>query len=154
MTPVTSATPVRTTSRRRIARSAATASSAPPERRATATASASSEAWAGGTSRSSDSNSAAVVGARSMRAPSSRPEASTSANRSAAPAESRSILRYQWVLPSSSEIRRNDSSPASGSAASANIPSMAGSRVRWIAARRLTPPVSASMCRSAPAGSR
>ena len=41
---------------------------------------------------------------------------------------------------------------ASGSAASANQPSIAGSSVCWIAARRDTPSVRASRCRSAVAG--
>ncbi len=77
-----------------------------------------------------------------------------SATRSAAAPSSRSILRYQWVLPSSSLMRRKLSSPASGSAPSANQPSITGSSWRWMAARRLTPEVSAAMCRIAPAGSR
>ena len=56
--------------------------------------------------------------------------------------------------PRSSLTRRNPSRPASGSGASANHPSITGSSVRWIAARRLTPEVRASMWFSAPAGSR
>ena len=47
--------------------------------------------------------------------------------------------RYQCVEPSSSLILRKASSPASGSASSANQPSMTGSSVRWMAARRLMP---------------
>ncbi len=61
--------------------------------------------------------------------------------------------RYQGVRPSASETWRKLSSPASGSAESANQPSSTGSRVRWIAALRLTPEASALMCRSAAAGS-
>ena len=57
-------------------------------------------------------------------------------------------------MPSYSLTLRKASRPASGSASSANQPSITGSSVRWIAARRLTPVVSASRCRSAPAGSR
>ncbi len=58
------------------------------------------------------------------------------------------------MVPSSSLTRRKASSPASGSASSANQPSITGSSVRWIAARRVTPAVSDSRCRIAPAGSR
>ncbi len=52
-----------------------------------------------------------------------------------------------------SETWRKASSPASGSAASANQPSIAGSSVCWIAARRETPSVSACSWRRATAGS-
>ena len=73
--------------------------------------------------------------------------------RSATAVSSRSRRRYHGVVPSLSLTCRNPSSPASGSGASANQPSMTGSSVRWIAARRDTPVVSAAMCRSAPSGS-
>ena len=43
------------------------------------------------------------------------------------------------MCPARRETRRKASSPASGSGASANQPSITGSSVRWIAARRLTP---------------
>jgi len=76
------------------------------------------------------------------------------AMRSAALVSSRSSRRNHGVSPRASLTWRNASSPASGSAASANQPSSTGSSVRWIAARRRSPEVSASMCRSAPAGSR
>ena len=48
---------------------------------------------------------------------------------------------------------RKASSPASGSGDSANHPSIAGSNAFWIDDRRDTPSDSASMCRSAEAGS-
>ena len=91
---------------------------------------------------------------RTRRSAAYRLRARTRARRSADEPSSRSILRYQWVVPSSSLTRRKASSPASGSASSANQPSITGSRVRWIAARRVTPEVSASRWRIAPAGSR
>ena len=56
---------------------------------------------------------------------------------------SRSSRRYQGDSPSASLTWRNASSPASGWAASANQPSITGSSVRWIAALRETPAVSA-----------
>ena len=80
-----------------------------------------------------------LSGERTSRSAAYRLRARQCASRSAARPSSRSILRYQCVVPSSSETRRKDSSPASGSASSANHPSMTGSRVRWMAARRLTP---------------
>lgn len=66
---------------------------------------------------------------------------------------SRSSRRYQGVLPRASETLRKLSSPASGSAESANQASSTGSRVRWMAALRVTPEASASRCRSAATGS-
>ena len=78
---------------------------------------------------------------------------STCASRSAAAPESRRSLRYQCVVPIVSESLRKDSSPESGSGPWANQPSMTGSSWRWIAARRDSPSVRASMCRSAPSGS-
>src|SRR5690606_41537326 len=64
------------------------------------------------------------------------------------------LFPYTTLFRSSLSLTcRNPSSPASGSGASANQPSMTGSSVRWIAARRDTPVVSAAMCRSAPSGS-
>ena len=56
--------------------------------------------------------------------------------------------------PRFSLTRRKASKPASGSASAANQPSMTGSRVRWMAARRETPVVSDSRWRIAPTGSR
>ncbi len=66
---------------------------------------------------------------------------------------SRSVARYHGVAPSDSLIRRKPNSPASGSGASANQSSIAGSSVRWMFAVRLTPAVSASRWRSAAWGS-
>ena len=57
------------------------------------------------------------------------------------------------MSPSDSLIRRKPNSPASGSGASANQSSMAGSSARWIRAVRVTPLVSASRWRSAACGS-
>ncbi len=57
------------------------------------------------------------------------------------------------MLPSASDSLRKASRLASGSGASPNQLRNAGSRVRWIAARRLRPEVSASIFASAPAGS-
>ena len=57
------------------------------------------------------------------------------------------------VLPSASEIRRKPNSPASGSGASANQSSIAGSSCRWMFAVRVTPEVSASRWRKAALGS-
>ncbi len=88
---------------------------------------------------------ATASGARSSRPVAYRLDASTRAIRSAALVSSRSSLKYQGDDPSSSLTWRNASSPASGSAASANQPSRTGSSVRWMAARRETPAVSASM---------
>ena len=82
-----------------------------------------------------------------------RLDASTLAIRSATSPSSRSSRRYQGVRPSDSEIWRKPSSPASGEGASANHSSMTGNRVRWIAAVRETPLVSAPMWRSAATGS-
>ena len=96
---------------------------------------------------------ATASGARSSSPAAYRLDASTWAIRSAALVSSRSSRRYQGDDPSSSLTCRNASKPASGSAASANQPSRTGSSVRWIAARRDTPEVSASMWCSAPAGS-
>ena len=96
---------------------------------------------------------ATASGARSSRPVAYRLDASTWAIRSAALVSSLSSRRYQGEDPSASLTWRNASRPASGSAASANQPSSTGSSVRWMAARRDTPEVSASMCRSAPAGS-
>ena len=97
---------------------------------------------------------ATASGARSSSPAAYRLDASTRAIRSAALVSSLSSFRYHGVDPSASLTWRKASSPASGSAASANHPSSTGRRVRWIAARRETPAVRASMCRSAPAGSR
>ena len=95
---------------------------------------------------------ATASGARSSRPVAYRLEASSRAIRWAA-VFSRSSRRYQGEFPSASLTWRNASRPASGSAASANQPSSTGSSVRWMAALLDTPEVSASMCRSAPAGS-
>ena len=96
---------------------------------------------------------ATISGCRSSRSVAYRLAASTRAIRRATMVSSRSSRRYQGELPRASLTWWNPSSPASGLAASANQPSITGSRVRWIAARRETPEVSASMWRSAPAGS-
>ena len=94
------------------------------------------------------------VGASSSRSVIYRELESMWHSRSAAAGESRSIRRYQLVVPKDSETRRNPSSPASASTPSANQPKSTGIRCRWISARRLTPLVSASICRMAPRGSR
>ena len=71
-----------------------------------------------------------VAAARPARAPAARRPLPSS----------RSSRRYQWVVPERvADAAGRPSSPASGSASSANHPSITGSSVRWIAARRLTP---------------
>lgn len=77
----------------------------------------------------------------------------TRARFSAAAPSSRRSRRYHGVLPSASDTLRKPRSPASGSAESANQPSSTGSRVRWMAALRVTPEERASRCRRAAAGS-
>ena len=64
------------------------------------------------------------------------------------------MARYQWEPPIFSESVRKDSSPESGSGPSPSQPMMTGRSWRWMAARRLTPSVSAWMWCMAPAGSR
>ena len=91
-------------------------------------------------------------GARSSRSVAYRLEASTRGQPLGDGAVVAQQPRYHGVVPSASLTCRKPSSPASGSGASANQPSITGSSVRWIAARRLTPAVSASMWRSAPVG--
>ena len=90
---------------------------------------------------------------RSSSAAAKREPDRTRVSRSAASEESRRSRRYQWVVPSVSLSRRNESSPKSGSVPSANHEMSTGMRCRWMAARRLTPAVSAAMCASAPRGS-
>ena len=58
------------------------------------------------------------------------------------------------MVPSSSLTRRKASRPASGSASSANQPSITGSSVPLDRGPAVTPEVSASRWRIAPAGSR
>ena len=145
---------VRNSSRRRTPRATATACcavSARGRRRRGSPAPAGRGRAARG--RSGSPSSATASGARISRSGAKRPADSTRARFSAAAPSSRSSRRYHGVLPSASDTLRKPSSPASGSAESANQPSSTGSSVRWIAALRLTPDASASRCRSAAAGS-
>ena len=151
--PSRSAMAVRSSSRQRSARTAATAAAASSCRPTSAAASACSAARSRGASWASLPSQATVSGWRSSRPAAYRLEASSRAIRCATVMSSRSSRRYHGLLPRASLTWWNASSPASGSAASANQPSISGSSVRWMAARRDTPAVSVPMCRSAPAGS-
>ena len=105
-----------------------------------------------GTSSLSVPSHATDSGETSSRSAISRELDSTWQSRSAAAVESRSMPRYQCVVPRASLTRRKASSPASGSTPSASQSSRIGRSWRWSAARRLTPAVRASMCRMAPLG--
>ena len=70
---------------------------------------------------------------------------STRIKRSAAPEESRSILRNQWVSPRVSLNLLNEIRARSGSMPSAIHRNNTGRSVRWITALRDTPEVSAAM---------
>ena len=144
---------MRSSSRRRIARTAVTAASASSCLPTTAAASARSTSRGLAASSASSPSIATAAGARSSSPVAYRLEARMRASRSATLVSSRSSRRYQGLCPSASLTWRKASSPASGSAAPANQSSSTGSSVRWMAARRDTPAVSASMWRSAPAGS-
>ncbi len=150
-----SAAAVRNSSRRRTPRAAVTPWTALSARRTAARISCSRWARERGVSPppSPSPSSATASGARISRSGASRPADSMRARFSAAAPSSRSRRRYQGVLPSASETLRKLSRPASGSAESANQPSSTGSRVRWMAALRVTPEASASRWRSAAAGS-
>ena len=89
-------------------------------------------AGAGLQPRRSRRGTARTPGACSSRSAAKRLRARVWASRSAAEPSSRSSRRYQCVEPSSSLILRKASSPASGSASSANQPSITGSSWRWI----------------------
>ena len=142
---------VRNSSRRRTPRAAVTACSPPLARPTAARISCSRWARLRGSSppRPRPRRRAAPrpPGARISRSGASRPADSTRARFSAAAPSSLNSRRYQGVLPNASDTLRKLSSPASGSAESANHPSSTGSSVRWIAALRDTPEASASRCR-------
>ena len=73
------------------------------------------------------------------------PRIRSAVSRSSEASSSRSSRKYHGVFPRASLTWRKARSPASGWAALANHSSITGSNVRWMAARRDTPEVSASM---------
>ncbi len=148
--PALSAIAIRRISRRRISRISRMALSGSACRDIFDAISSHCASKVSGTSSLSEPSQATDSGETSSRSAISRELESTWQSRSAAAVESRSMPRYQWVVPSASLTRRKASRPASGSTPSASQPSRIGSSWRWSAARRLTPPVSASMCRMAP----
>ena len=152
--PDRSATATRNSSERRMVRAASTADCGSSLRPAADLIRRSTSSRERGWSPAESPRNCTHSGACSSRSAANRLRARVWASRSAAEPSSRSSRRYQCVEPSSSLILRKASSPASGSASSANQPSITGSSWRWIAARRLRPPVSASRWRSAPRGSR
>jgi len=145
---------VRSSSRRRSARTACAASSALVCRFTTAVASVCS-AVAG---RGAELLIRAEQGHGLRRAHQQvrvayRLDASSRAIRRATLVSSRSSRRYHGESPSASLTWRKASSPASRLGRVGEPLQHHGSSVRWIDARRDTPEVSASMWRSAPAGS-
>ena len=128
--PSKSAAATRNSSRLRSDRTAATECSMSSWRSAAESASASRAALERGTRSTSSASSETDSGARSNRSVAYRLLARMRAIRSAADDSSRRRRRYQWVEPRASLTRRNPSRPESGSGASANQPSMTGSRVR------------------------